>query len=87
MQILNSWRVLTRFYLQLLQLMLRKYLREQGREEAAAQTELQELGRGAGGSRAKRVFSSLLQPTGFLELEENALTQSDHPEERRRPFW
>lgn len=44
-------------------------------------------GGGAGGSRAKRVFSSLLQLTGFLELEENVLTQSDHPEERRRPFW
>lgn len=45
-QILNSLHVLTCFYLQVLQLILWKYRREQGKEQNEAQSELQELGKG-----------------------------------------
>lgn len=44
-QILNSLHVLTCFYLQVLQLILWKYWREQGKEQNEAQSELQELGK------------------------------------------
>lgn len=43
-QILNSLRVLTRFYLQRFQLSPRKYCWEQGREETEAWTELEKGG-------------------------------------------
>lgn len=65
---MNSWRVLTRFYLQLLQLMLRKYLREQGREEAAAQTELQELGRGGRREQGKTCVLVIASANGFPRI-------------------
>lgn len=48
--------------------MLRKYLREQGREEAAAQTELQELGREGRRKQGKMCFINSASANGFPRI-------------------